>query len=261
MFGLGKREFQSILNFTKMNIRDRYMGSTLGSVWAIANPVILLGLYTFVFGFVFKARMPGASTTLEYAVWLISGYGPWLAITEGVVASTQSIVSNSGIVKNIAMKAEVIPISAALTGVVSLVVNFVFLLVLMASTQNFPTWHVLFLVPVVALQFLMIIGLGLFFSAVNVFFRDFGIVLPNLLTMILFATPIFYPLEAMPSALQFLANFNPIFIVADGYRKALIFHQIPNLPAVGLGLVFAFVVFILGLKFFRKLKGNFEAAL
>jgi lipopolysaccharide transport system permease protein len=261
MFGFSKRDIQSVASFTKLNIVDRYLGSAMGSFWALANPLLMLALYTFVFGFVFKSRLPGASTTLGYAIWLISGYGPWLAISEGIVGATQSIVGNTGIVKNIAMKSEILTIAASLTGVVSMLVNFVFLLVLLPFDGNSISWHVVFLIPAVVLQFSLIIGFGLFFAAINVFFRDFGIVLPNLLTMVLFATPIFYPLESIPRVLRFLASFNPIFIVADSYRKALVFHEVPNLLSLAMALLFSFALIGLGLKFFRRLKGHFESAL
>ena len=165
-----------------MNFRDRYLGSTLGSFWAIANPLFMLGLYTFVFGFVFKVRLPGADTTLAYVVWLISGYGPWMATSEALMTSTSSVVGAAGIVKNMAFKTELLPISSAFLGLVTLTVSFSFLLILMPFADNPPTVHVVLLPAIIAIHFLFVISLGIWLAAINVFVRDTIQVLPNFLT-------------------------------------------------------------------------------
>lgn len=71
-----RKDLHMVVNAFKMNLRDRYMGSALGLFWAIINPLIFLGLYTFIFGFVFKAKVPGSETTLAYSIYLISGFEP-----------------------------------------------------------------------------------------------------------------------------------------------------------------------------------------
>ena len=86
MFGFERRDLRLIVSFAKNNIRDKYLGTTLGGFWGVAQPLLMLAVYTFVFGFVFKARLPGADTTFAYAIWLISGYGPWMSIAEGTIA-------------------------------------------------------------------------------------------------------------------------------------------------------------------------------
>jgi len=205
MFGFNKQDIRLAFNLFKMNLRDRYLGSSLGSFWAIANPFFMLALYTFVFGFVFKVRLPGAETTLGYVIWLIIGYGPWIATVEAIMASATSVVGAAGVVKNMAFKTELLPISAAFVGIISLGVSLCFLMVLMAVEGHFPDWHIVWLPLIVALQFFLIVSLGLWLSALNVFVRDLGIALPNLLTIIMFLTPIFYPIESMPSLVQKLS--------------------------------------------------------
>jgi len=255
------RDARLIANFFAMSLRDKYLGSSLGSLWGIANPLLMFVVFTFVFGFVFKARLPGADTTLGYAIWLISGYGPWIATTEGIMASATSVVSAAGIVKNVAFKTEILPISAALTGLLPLAVTFVFLLILLSIDGNFPTWHVVFVPMVAVLQFGLIIGAGLLLSAVTVFFRDLAYALPNLLLIVLFATPILYPVESMPGALQTASRLNPFYVTAEAYRSAMVFHRVPDLWSLGYVLLIAAAVLYVGLGLFRRVKGFFEAAL
>ena len=259
--GLNPQDIRFVLNFLKLNIRDRYLGSALGSLWAVLNPMIMFAIYTFVFGYVFKAKIPGAETNLGYAIWLIAGYGPWLAISEGLLNATTSVVAGSGLVKNLVFKTELLPVAASLTGLVPLFVSLCFLTVLLAIDGNTMSWHAVFVIPAIVLQFAFIIALGFFFSAINVFIRDFGIILPNLLIMLVFATPIFYPESSTPPLLQTISLLNPFYIICQIYRQALIFHQIPSILSLFyVGLV-SWIIGITGLKFFRRLKWTFESML
>lgn len=258
---LNPQDIQFVLNFLKLNIRDRYLGSALGSLWAILNPMIMFALYTFVFGYIFQAKIPGAETSLGYAIWLIAGYGPWLAISEGLLNATTSVVAGSGLVKNLVFKTELLPVAAALTGIVPLFVSLCFLTALLGIDGNPMSWHIIFVIPAIILQFFFIIALGFFFSAINVFVRDFSIILPNLLIMLAFATPIFYPETSTPPLLQSISVFNPFYIICQTYRQALIFHQIPNiLSLIYVGLI-SWILGNLGMRFFRRLKGYFESML
>jgi lipopolysaccharide transport system permease protein len=261
ILGFNASDFRLGFNFFKMNLRDRYLGSSLGTVWAVINPLMMLGIYTFVFGFVFKSKLPGAETTLAYVVWLISGYGPWLATTEGITAATTSVTGSVGIVKNMAFKVEILPLAAAGVAVVSLSVALFFTLVLNAVDGKLPT-VALFLLPViVGVHFLIIGAIGLWLAAANVFIRDLSLVLPNILMVFMFATPIFFPITVFPSLLQKVTCLNPFYQISDFYRRILLQGSCPS--AVWLFYVFLFgaFVFAFGLKAFRRTKGYFDSAL
>lgn len=261
MWKFDKKDLNLTLNFLKLNIRDRYLASTIGGFWAIANPLLMLSIYTFVFGFVYKSKLPGAETTLSYAIWLISGYGPWMSISEGISASTMSVTSSAGMIKNMAFKSEVLPISGALVGFVSLSVTLIFLIVLLFVDGNYLTAHALVIPLVIVIQFIFISAIGLFLSALNVFFRDISYVLPNLLTIILFATPIFYRLDGLPKVYQNISEVNPFYILSQWYRQPLIFHELPSIGSLLYILFLSLFLLVLGLKFFRRLKGHFDSRL
>ena len=155
----------------------------------------------------------------------------------------------------------VLPIASALTGLLPLGVSLVFLFCLLLADGQWLTWHVVFLVPIVLLQMMLVIAIGFLVAATTVFFRDLTYALPNLLTVILFASPIFYPLESMPRIVRTLSQFNPFYVLSQAYRDALVNHQIPDLW----GLLFvATISTVLGLGtlfVFRRVKSFFEAAL
>ena len=259
IMGFDRADLRFIFNLWRMNLADRYLGSALGGAWAILNPLIMFALFTFVFGFVFKARLPGADSTFAYSIWLICGYGPWLANTEALTAASNSIISNAGLVKNMSFKTEVLPIASTMLGLIPLAVSIAFLLGLQLLAGDGWQWSLIWLPLVVLVQFLFLSAFGVMIAAITTFVRDFGIVLPNLLMIVLFATPIFYPVEAVPSIVRSLMAFNPIYIIASAYRAVLLGGQvIPLAPLLALAfLSFGLLAFALGV--FRRVKGYFPA--
>lgn len=261
LFGFDRRDASTVWNFFRMFLRDRFLGSRLGTAWAVLNPMVMLGIYTFVFGFVFKAKLPGADTTLAYSIWLIAGYGPWMAISESINASAQSVVANSGLVKNMAFKTECLPLAASMLGMVPLAISVVFAAVLMVLDGNWPTWHALVAIPGLLLTFAFLAAVSLGVSVITVFIRDFAVMLPSLLLVILFASPIFYPLEAMPRIIRRLSEWNPFYLMAEFVRQPLVFHTVP--PASQWVFVMGVTVLIglFNLTVFRRLKGSLSSML
>ena len=259
--GFDMADIRMIWSFFRMIVRERFLGSSLGLIWAAANPILMMGIFTFVFGFVFKSKLPGAETSLSFIVWLISGYGPWLAFAEGLNASTASVAGNSNLVKNMKFKTELLPIAASLTGIVPLVVSVAYLTVLMAFDQRAPTPAWLLMLPYLVMQFAFMMGLGLMLATFNVFVRDVQMVLPNVLLMIMFASPIFYPIEAFPAVAQKVMSYNPFYLIAEGYRQPLLHGSAPPIGDMVYVAVIAFGTFAAGLFIFRRYKDYFDAQL
>lgn len=261
MFNFDRNDIRLTLNLIRMNVRDRYLGSSLGSFWAITNPLFMLAVYTYVFGFILKVKLPGAESTFAYVIWLISGYGPWIATVEAIVAATASVVGASGLVKNMAFKTELLPISAAFIGLISLTVSLLFLLTLMTIAGNVPDWHIVWIPLIIILQLFFIVALGLWLSVINVFVRDLSIALPNILTIIMFITPIFYPISTMPQVIRILSLGNPFYQISDAYRNVLLEQITPNYWGMGYVFLLSVVIFHFGLIAFRRAKSHFDAAL
>jgi lipopolysaccharide transport system permease protein len=158
-------------------------------------------------------------------------------------------------------KTELLPVSAAMTGIVPMAISMVFVAVLLIASGNPLSWHAAVVPAVILLQFLFIISVGFFLSAIQVFVRDFGIVLPNLMMAILFTSPIFYPYDSMPGVLKLIASANPFYILVEGYRAPLIHHQLPGLTGLVYVLGITLVLALIGLRFFRRLKGYFISKL
>jgi lipopolysaccharide transport system permease protein len=221
----------------------------------------MLGIFTFVFGFVFKSKLPGAETSLTYIIWLISGYGPWLSIAEGLVASATAIIGGANLIKNMKIKSELLVIAGGAVGLVPLAVSIVYLLVLMAFADMTPSLSWLVIPFVIVLQFLLISGFGFFLAALAVFVRDVVHVLPNMLLIFMFASPIFYPLSVFPKAVQSITMFNPIYLLSEWYRQPLLHESFPPLWTLIYLIVVAGILFGVGLTVFRRLSNYFESQL
>lgn len=259
ILGLDRHDLRFTLNVWRMNLADRYLGSALGGAWAILNPLLMFALFTFVFGFVFKARLPGAESTLGYSIWLICGYGTWMANTEALTSASNSIIGNAGLVKNMSFKTEVLPIAATLLGLIPLAVSIAFILILQAFNGDSLSFALLWLPVIIAVQFILLIAMGIFLAALTTFVRDFGVVLPNLLMIILFATPIFYPVDAVPSILAKFMMLNPAYIIALAYRSVLLDHQMPPILPLSILSVVSLALLMVTLGIFRRVKGFFPA--
>ncbi len=243
----------------KITLGDRFLGSGLGLIWAALSPLMLLGIFCFVFAFVFPGRLPGREGTLPFILWLISGYGPWLSMSEGLSSGTASVVSNSGLIKNISFKSELLPLVGTAIGIIPLLVSFVVLATIQAIGGVAPSPAVLVLPLVVILQLFFIGGLGFFLSALNVFVRDTSLILPSVLTILLFASPIFYPITSYPQALQGVLSFNPFYVLAECYRRPIISGTLPPIWMMAYMGVVAVTTFLAGLAWFRRLKPFFNA--
>lgn len=261
LFRLSKQDILSVINLSKIQIKDRYLSSRLGMAWVFIQPLSFLLIYTVVFTFVFKSRIPGADSSLSFSVWLLSGMVPWLFISEAMSNGTNSFISFSAIIKNIVFKVELLPFVAVLTSFVQFAIGMVFLLGLMLINGNYPTWHYIFLPVVIAIQFLFFCGVSFFLGSAAVFFRDLIQIIPTFMQIMIFATPIFYSLDSFPPYIRCINFFNPFYQIVDPYRRIMIEHQVPDIAGFAyLAIVTAGLLFF-GLRFCKQLRGFFSSAL
>ncbi|MGI9451104.1 MAG: ABC transporter permease [Geminicoccaceae bacterium] len=259
--GFGRRDLIMLKNLFFMSLADRFLGSKLGIVWAVISPLILMSVFVFVFSFVFPGRLPGRDGSLPFVIWLISGYGPWLALSEGLNTAASSVVASSGIVKNIAFKSELLPVVGGLFGLVPLSVAIAILIPLRILEGGSPGAALLFL-PIAALILLLFIsGAGLFLSSINVFVRDVSLALPNILLLFLFTSPIFYPITAYPEAIQAVLRFNPFYVLAECFRAPIIHGTLPPLWMIAYIVALSSALCLAGLWWFRRLKAFFDVRL
>lgn len=246
-----------IQSLVARNLQARYRGSVLGFLWSFVNPLLLLGVYTFVFTVVLPgARPPGLT---PFGVFLFCGLLPWTWFSSSLLESSSVLVAGGNLIKKVLFPAEVLPIVAVLANLT----HFCFGLPILAA---FLLYYQVALSPanlvwfplIVAVQLVLTMGLALGVSALAVHFRDIRDLLSNLITLWFFATPIIYPLEMAPETVRRLLVLNPFTSLATSYQDVLFrsgpFTAWPRLLALGIASV---GVFIAGYFVFDRLRDTF----
>lgn len=246
----------------RREVIGRYRGSFLGLLWSFVNPVLMLTIYTFVFGFVFKARWgQGNTDKYEFALVLFAGLIVFNLFSECISRAPGLVLSNVNYVKKVIFPLEILPwvaLGSALfhTGI-SLAVLLIFLVVL---GHDF-FWTMLWL-PVVLLPFLLLImGLSWLLASIGVFIRDVGQIVGMALTVLMFMSPIFYPLSALPETVSGYLFLNPITFVVEQVRNILLWGQQPNWSYLAIYSAIAIVAAWLGLLWFEKTRNGFADVL
>ena len=228
---------------TARELKARYRGSVLGFLWSLANPLLLLGVYTFVFSLVFQPRVEGQS---PYPVFLVCGLFPWLWVSSSLYEGTSSLTSNAGLIRRSVFPVELLPLVPVLSNLVNFVLSVPILVgaVVAARALGHPVGgpSILLLPLVVAAHLPFVAGAALALAALAVHFKDVRDIVSNLLTLGFFLTPILYSIDAVPHpALRALILWNPLTPFVLAYQDVLFRGRAPD-STVWIGMVVASVL-------------------
>jgi len=254
------------LTLTRREIAGQYRGSMLGILWSMLTPLLLLAVYTFVFGTVFRARWADAATTSEpstgeFAIILFAGLIVFQLFAEVINRAPTLILSNVNYVKKVVFPLEILPVvalgAALFHAGVSFLVLFGFMLVVKGAI---PLTAVL--LPVVLAPFcLTILGLSWFLAALGVYYRDIKQVLGTLVTALLFLSPIFYPLSALPDWVRTWIALNPVALPVVETRAVLILGRMPDPLGLAIYAAVGLIMAGLGYTWFQKTRKGFADVL
>jgi lipopolysaccharide transport system permease protein len=258
---LTKKDLLSTKNFFKIFLKDRYLGSRLGLIWSVITPFALFAIYTFVFGFVFNTKLPGDNSSLSYVIWLLSALAPWIAMTESIIYGVNSLWSNASIIKNIPVKIETITIASVLTGMLPLFIGLMFVISLSLFFGGGFRSTFFLLIPLVLLFLIFAISMSLILAPITVVFRDLSLALPTILIIILFSTPIFYSINALPKILQYISALNPFYIIIESMRVSLVGGSYPSIFSYIWLITLTSILMSFGLTATRRIKGSIHGFL
>lgn len=248
-----------IVQFTKREIESRYRGSILGLVWSFVNPLVLLLLYTFVFGVIFRARWPspGRESLTEYALVLFCGLIAFSLFSECVTRAPGLIVSVPHYVRRVVFPVEILPLSVLGSALFQASASLGALVLVALVVRGTVPWT-LPLLPLVLLPLVLLsLGATWFLASLGVFVRDVGHVVGLVLQVLLFATPILYPLEAVPEGLRVVLAWNPLTSIVENLRRVVLWGTLPAWgPWAGWSAASA-VAMLLGHAWFMKTKRAF----
>lgn len=225
-------------------LKLRYRRSTLGFLWTLLNPLLMMTVLTVVFSSVMRFN------TRDYALLLLSGLLPWTFISQSVAGSLMSIVGKGNLIKKVYIPKSIIPLATVLANLVNFVLSLVPLLAIGAFLGHGFSPALVFLPISVCIVGLFACGLALLFSCLNVFFRDFTHMTEVLLQALFYASPIIYTRDMIPEKYAPLFVWNPIVYIIECFRAPIYKGELPSMDAIAVATTGAFAVCALGLVVF-----------
>ncbi len=255
------RHRQLIATLTSRELKARYRGSVLGYFWSLANPLLLLGVYTLVFTRFFPR--PDIS---PYALFLFSGILPWIFFSGSVMESTVAISGNAGLIKKVMFPAEALPIVVVLSHLVHFALALPVLVAAFAVALALGkvSFHpVMIFVPMLMLlQAFFVAGIALAVSSASVLFRDLRDLVQNLLQLGFFMTPIIYSIDHVPSQLmRTVLRLNPMTPFVIAFQDIFVFGRPPGLLDAVLMALYAGMSFMIGFVVFDRLRDTLAEAI
>jgi lipopolysaccharide transport system permease protein len=255
------RHRQLIAALTARDLKARYRGSILGFFWSLANPLLLLGVYTLVFTKFFPQQV-----VTPYPLFLFSGILAWTFFSAAVLEATSSISANAGLIKKVMFPAEALPLVVVLSHLVhfaaAMPILLAALLVFALLGQFTLTWTILLAPVLMLLQAVFVSGIALVVSSASVLFRDLRDIVANFLQLGFFVTPILYLVENIESRpLRALLRMNPMTPFVVAYQDIFFFGRLPNLSDTLLIFFYATASLFLGFFVFDRLRDSLAEAI
>jgi lipopolysaccharide transport system permease protein len=230
------------------DLKVRYRQAALGAAWVVIQPVLAVAIFTVVFGHF--AKIP--SNGVPYPLFAFAATLPWTYFAEAARRGAVGLVTDAELVRKIYFPRLLIPLAGVTAPLVDFAISFVVMLGMLLWYGMTPTWHLLLLLPLVAVAMLLALAVALWLAPVNVRFRDIMHTLPFLLQIWMYASPIVYPLSVVPERWRALYCLNPMVGVIEGFRWALIGKSEPDVRAILGSVAVILVALVGGLVFFKR---------
>lgn len=235
------------------DIQVRYKQTVIGVVWAVLQPLLTMLIFTLIFGRLAKIPSDG----LPYAVFTLAALVPWSFFSNGLIHTANSVVDNAHLITKVYFPRLVVPIASMLSRLIDFLLAFIVLIGVLLVYGISPTLRTLALPLFVVLALITALGIGLWFSALNVRFRDVKYVVPFLSQLWLFATPIAYPSSMLPESWRAVYAINPMVGVVEGFRWSLLGTETAPGAMIFVSTVAALIILIGGVFYFRRVERSF----
>lgn len=236
------------------DILVRYKQAVIGVMWCLVKPLITMVVFTVVFGNI--AKLP--SEGIPYPILVFAALLPWQFFSNAISDSSNSLLANSNLLSKVYFPRLIIPISSVMVSLVDFVISFFILMVLMAYYQFMPGWRILCIPVFMSVAISAALGAGFWFASLNVAYRDFRFIVPFVVQVGLFVSPVGFSSSIVPEKWHFLYSLNPMVAVIDGFRW-VISGSTQNIDPYGMLLSSVISIFLLlsGLWFFRRTERSF----
>lgn len=247
-------EYRELLYFLVWrDLKVRYKQTVLGVLWAVIQPFFLMVIFSIFFGRLAKIPSEG----IPYPIFAYAALLPWSYFAQSLNACSESLVGNSHLITKVYFPRFIIPVSSILSGLVNFAISFSILLAMMFYYHLIPTSSVLLLPLFIVIAMATALGAGLWFSALNVQYRDIRYAISFLVQFWFFATPVVYPSSLVPRMWRFFYALNPMVGVVEGFRGALVGKGQLDWPMFMVSITVVVFLVITGTLYFRRMEKRF----
>jgi lipopolysaccharide transport system permease protein len=245
-----------ILGSVKREFQLQYRNSMLGAAWTVLNPLAMIIVYTVIFSQVMRARLPGVNNSFGYSIYLCAGVLTWGLFAEITGRSRNVFLEHANLLKKISFPRICLPVIVVGSASVNFIIIFGLFSFFLVVSGNFPGWSYFALFPVLFIQIVFSIGLGMVLGVLNVFFRDVGQLFDVVLQFWFWLTPIVYSASILPKRVQRLIGLNPMARLADAYQTVLVSGRSPDWFSLWPVAVLAVLLSVWGMRLFRVHSGE-----
>jgi lipopolysaccharide transport system permease protein len=247
------RELFFVLAWRDVSVR--YKQSIFGLSWALVRPFLTMVVFTVVFSKVAKLPAEGAA---PYALMVFAGLLPWQFFASALTDSSNSLIGNANLIGKVYFPRLIVPAAAVVTSFVDFLISFIILIALMLWYQFLPGWQMLTLPLFVIMAFMASLGPGLYIAALNVKYRDFRYIIPFVVQLGLYVSPVGFSSSVVPEEWRLLYALNPIVGVIDGFRWAILGSESSlHMPSLLMSWMLIAFFLWLGIRQFRKMEKSF----
>ncbi len=245
-----------VLGSVKREFQSKYSNAILGATWSLLSPLAMILVYTVIFAEVMRNKLPGSDNTFAYSIYLCAGILTWGLFAEIVARAQGMFIDQANLIKKISFPRISLPLIVVLNALLNFGIIFGLFIVFLVVTGNFPGVAFLAIFPVLALQVMFAIGLGMIIGVLNVFFRDVGQFFTIFIQFWFWFTPIVYPASILPEAVRGWLVWNPMAQIIGAYQTILVKGLMPDWSSLLPALVMAVLMCVFAMRLFRKRAGE-----
>lgn len=241
----------------KKDIGGKYKHSFLGVLWSFINPLLQILVYALIFPLVMK----NGGSYKDYTVFMVCGLIPWAYFTTVINRASFIMIENGNILKKVYFPRSILPLSLVTSETINFLVSCIIILVFIVIKGFGISKFILFFPLVLLIQYVLLLGIALIFSAVTVYMRDIQHFIGVVLQLLFYATPIVYSIDTIPEGFRWILKWNPMTYIIEGYRAIFYNQTMPDLKSLGILGVISIVILIVGYLLFNKLQKRFAEEL
>jgi lipopolysaccharide transport system permease protein len=242
-----------LITWTFREFKVRYSQSFLGALWAILQPLSLMLVFSVIFSLFLKVPTDG----VPYPVFAYVALLPWTFFSNSISFAVPVLVNNMNLVSKIYFPREVLPFATILVALIDFFIATLVFVALLIIYRTPLTWTIIFVPLLLLIQIIFTFGICLIGAAVNVFYRDIRFIIPLALQILMYLSPIIYPVTSVPEKYRGFYFLNPMAVLIDSYRRVVLFNTLPDWPYLILALVESVILALAGYAYFKHAEKEF----